>query len=106
MDYLLFLFLGKLIEDRGSYDDNAYDDKYAYHSCYEVGQVDYEEPGFKEEIHFSLPPSSKEIEYKTARYNGSDLSGYVDADCRHKKEVLVVCLKSHLVYNSTRHREG
>ena len=54
-----------------------------------------------EKSHFSSLPLHKEIENKSARDYRGDLSRNVYTDRVHKKEVLRILFKSHLMYNTT-----
>ena len=49
--------------------------------------------------------SNYKRDYKTARDNGRDLPGYVNANRMHEEEVLVVLLKTELMNDTRRHRE-
>ena len=56
-------------------------------------------------IHCQYLLSHEEAQDQTTRDNGCDLSGNVDADGVHEKEVLGVFLEAHLVNDTAGHRE-
>ena len=75
--------------------NNADDDKNAQHANAHIFEIIYKLNWFK---HFDIPPVlDKEAENERACDHRGNLTGNVNADGVHQKEVLIVGIKSHFI---------